>query len=158
MDALPFAADSLDLIWSEGAIYNMGFEEGIEAWRPFLRAGGVLAVSEITWLRPDSPEELREFWHAEYPQIATASEKVASLERAGYDVLGYFTLPPTDWIRNYYEPTAERIPSFLERHAGSPEAEEIAEMEREECDLYKRFQEWYGYGFYVARKPHTREA
>ena len=55
MDSLPFAAESLDLIWSEGAIYNMGFSKGIEAWRPFLRPGGVIAVSEITWLRPTLP-------------------------------------------------------------------------------------------------------
>ena len=53
MDSLTFAEESLDLIWSEGAIYNMGFGKGIEAWRPFLRSGGVLAVSEITWLRPN---------------------------------------------------------------------------------------------------------
>jgi len=48
MDSLPFANESLDLIWSEGAIYNIGFAKGVEAWRPILRTGGVLAVSEIT--------------------------------------------------------------------------------------------------------------
>lgn len=51
MYLLPFAEESLDLIWSEGAIYNMGFRIGVEAWRPFLKPGGLLAVSEITWLR-----------------------------------------------------------------------------------------------------------
>jgi len=152
MEALPFAAVSLDLIWSEGAIYNMGFSTGIEAWRPLLRPGGVMAVSEITWLRPDPPEGIRRHWNAEYPEIATASEKIAILERAGYDLLGYFVLPPTDWIDNYYEPTAERLPAFLERHAGGPEAEEVVAMERQEADLYKRYQKWFSYGFYVVRK------
>lgn len=151
MDSLPFAPESLDLIWSEGAIYNIGFEEGIRAWRPFLRAGGVLAVSEITWLRPDPPEEIRTHWETEYPQIATASEKVAGLERAGYDLLGYLTLPSADWVLNYYEPTTERVPAFLERHAREPEAAEIVEMEREEFNLYQRFQDWFSYGFYIAR-------
>ena len=152
MDSLPFAAESLDLIWSEGAVYNMGFRTGIEAWRPFLRSGGVLAVSEITWLRPDPPEEIRQHWISEYPEIATASEKIAILERAGYDLLGYLVLPSTNWLDNYYQPTEERIPAFLERHAGLPEAAEIVEMERREADLYKRYQEWFSYGFYVARK------
>ena len=152
MDSLPFAAESLDLIWSEGAIYNMGFSTGIEAWRPFLRPGGVIAVSEITWLRPDPPEEIRQHWNSEYPEIATASEKTAILEPAGYDLLGYLVLPSTNWVDNYYEPTEERMPAFLERHAGLPEAEELAEMERREADLYKRYQDWFSYGFYVARK------
>ncbi|MBE0566574.1 MAG: methyltransferase domain-containing protein [Krumholzibacteria bacterium] len=152
MDALPFAADSLDLIWSEGAIYNMGFSRGIAAWRPLLRPGGVIAVSEITWLRPDPPEEIGRHWHAEYPEIATAAEKIVILERAGYDLLGYLVLPSTNWIDNYYEPTEERIPAFLERHAGRPEAAAVVGMERREIDLYRRYQDWFGYGFYVARK------
>jgi SAM-dependent methyltransferase len=152
MDSLPFAADSLDLIWSEGAIYNMGFSAGIEAWRPFLRPGGVIAVSEITWLRPDPPEEIRQHWNSEYPEIATASEKIAILERTGYDLLGYLTLPSPNWVDNYYEPTEERMPAFLERHAGLPEAAEIVGMERQEADLYRRYQDWFSYGFYVARK------
>ena len=150
MDSLPFAAESLDLIWSEGAIYNMGFGTGIEAWRPFLRPGGVIAVSEITWLRPDPPEEIRKHWNSEYPEIATASEKIAILERAGYDLLGYLVLPSINWVDNYYVPTEERIPAFLERHAGLPEAAEIVEMERQEADLYRRYQDWFSYGFYVA--------
>jgi SAM-dependent methyltransferase len=152
MDSLTFAEESLDLIWSEGAIYNMGFGKGIEAWRPFLRSGGVLAVSEITWLRPNPPEEIRQHWIAEYPEIATAAEKIAILETAGYDLLGYLVLPATNWIDNYYEPTAQRMPGFLARHADVPEAAEVVEMERQEADLYKRYQDWFSYGFYVARK------
>jgi len=152
MKSLPFAAESLDLIWSEGAIYNIGFSVGIEAWKPCLRPGGVIAVSEITWLRPEPPEEIRRHWNAEYPEIATACEKITILERAGYDLLGYLVLPATNWTDNYYEPTEERIPAFLERHAGRPEAAEIVEMERREADLYKRYQDWFSYGFYVARK------
>ena len=152
MDSLPFAAESLDLIWSEGAIYNMGFSAGVEAWRPFLRPGGVIAVSEITWLRPDPPEEIRQHWNSEYPEIATASEKIAILERAGYDLLGYLVLPSTNWIDNYYEPTEERMPAFLERHAELSEAADLVDMARREEDLYRRYRDWLSYGFYVDRQ------
>jgi len=34
MDALPFADEAFDVIWSEGAIYNMGFEAGVWYNRP----------------------------------------------------------------------------------------------------------------------------
>jgi SAM-dependent methyltransferase len=152
MDSLPFATESLDLIWSEGAIYNIGFAQGIEAWRPILRTGAVLAVSEITWLHPDPPEEIWQHWHNEYPEIATASEKIAILERGGYDLLGYFVLPATSWIDHYYAPTEARISAFLQRHAGQSDAEALVTMERQEADLYRRFQDWFSYGFYVARK------
>jgi SAM-dependent methyltransferase len=152
MDSLPLPAEAFDLIWSEGAIYNMGFREGISAWRRFLRPGGILAVSEITWLQPDPPEEIRRHWESEYPQIGTASEKIAVLEREGFDLVGYTVLSPTAWIDAYYRPTAERVPAFLERHRGGSEAAEIVALEREEADLYGRYRDWFSYGFYITRK------
>jgi SAM-dependent methyltransferase len=155
MDALPFVPESLDMIWSEGAIYNIGFAAGLAAWRPFLRPGGLLAVSEITWLAPDPPEEIRQHWAGEYPEIATAAEKIATLERAGYDLRGFFMLPDTCWLDHYYEPIEERLPAFLERHASglhASEADEIAAGERREADLYRRYREWFSYGFSIARR------
>jgi SAM-dependent methyltransferase len=152
MDSLPFAEESLDLIWSEGAIYNIGFRKGVAAWRPFLKPGGVLTVSEITWLRSDPPQEIFEHWNSEYPEIATATEKIATLESAGYDLVGYFVLPPNCWIDKYYGPTELRIPGFLARHADEPDAFQVVEMERHEAELYHRYQDWFSYGLYVVRK------
>lgn len=152
MDCLPFTEESFDLIWSEGAIYNIGFKKGIELWKPFLKTGGVLAVSEITWLHPNPPDEIREHWEAEYPEIATAAEKIKSLEVAGYDLLGYSVLPPSNWISNYYSPTESRIPKFFARHIGVKEAEDLIAMERQEALLYEQYQDWFSYGFYVVAK------
>ncbi len=112
----------------------------------------MLAVSEITWLGPDPPEEIRQHWLGEYPEIATAAEKITTLERAGYDLRGFFTLPETCWLDQYYEPLAARLPAFLERHAGSPEAAEITADGRREIDLYRRFKAWFSYGFFIAAR------
>ena len=38
------AAPPADLIWSEGAIYNIGFERGLKEWREFLKPGGHMVV------------------------------------------------------------------------------------------------------------------
>ena len=45
MDALPFEDDSFDALWSEGAIYNMGFAKGVNEWKRYLKQGGVLVAS-----------------------------------------------------------------------------------------------------------------
>ena len=50
MDNLPFQNEELDLIWSEGAIYNIGFERGLNEWRRYLKPGGYIAVSEVRGL------------------------------------------------------------------------------------------------------------
>ncbi len=150
MDKLPFEAASLDVIWSEGAIYNMGFENGVTAWRRFLKPGGVLAVSELTWFTRSRPDELDAHWGKEYPEVDTAAAKLAVLEKSGYRILGYFPLPEHCWMDNYYRPTAKRIPAFLDEHDHSDAAQAIADMEQAEVALYQKYRAYVGYGFYIA--------
>ncbi len=152
MDALPFAEGEFDVIWSEGAVYNMGFEAGVSAWRRFLKPGGKLIVSEITWLSATRPAELQSHWEAEYPEIDVASAKIGLLERHGYSPEGYFALPVHCWLENYYRPMQSRFDAFLERHGHSDQAKAIVDAERHEIALYERFRDYYSYGVYVAKK------
>jgi SAM-dependent methyltransferase len=156
MDALPFDEESLDLIWSEGAIYNIGYEQGVRTWRPFLKPGGVLVASEITWLTDRRPAELDAYWSAAYSEIDTASNKLAVLERQGYTPIGYFVLPRSCWFDEYYGPMQERFEAFLQRHGSTQQAEALVASEREEIRLYERFQDYYSYGVYIARKSSAR--
>jgi SAM-dependent methyltransferase len=152
MEALPFEDAQFDAIWSEGAIYNMGFAPGVDAWRKFLKPGGVLAVSELTWLTAARPAELEAHWEAEYPEVDTASAKLAVLERLGFSPIGYFPLPERCWLDTYYRPLQRRIPAFLERHGASAAARAVAEAEEREIALYERHAAFVSYGYYVARK------
>jgi SAM-dependent methyltransferase len=153
IDALPFDDGAFDVIWSEGAIYNIGFQEGALGWKRYLKPGGILVVSEITWLTQERPKELSAYWQAEYPQIALASEKFSVLEQLGYSPCGYFVLPPECWTDHYYTPIQERLETFLQRHSRSKEAQAIAAAERAEIELYRKHQSLYSYGMYIARVP-----
>ena len=152
MDALPFADAAFDAIWSEGAVYNMGFAAGVAAWRRILKPGGVLAVSELTWLTATRPADLQAHWDAEYPEVETASAKIAVLERAGYTVIGYFPLPERCWLDHYYRPMQARFDAFLARHGQSAAARAVVDAERAEIALYDRHRAFVSYGFYIARK------
>lgn len=152
MDMLTFEAGSLDVIWSEGAIYNMGFEAGLTAWRRFLKPGGIVAVSELTWLTAERPAPLHEHWMREYPEVGTAAEKMTVLERAGYAPLGYFPLAEHCWLDNYYRPMEARFEAFLERHDHGDAAKAIVAAEKTEIALYERYSAYVSYGFYVARR------
>jgi len=152
MDALPFEEHSLDAIWSEGAIYNMGFENGIKTWRRFLKPGGILAVSELTWLTDERPTELDQHWQHEYPEVDTASAKMAILETNGYVPVGYFPLPERCWLDNYYRPMQARFTDFLVRHGESASAKAIIEAEKLEIALYERFSAFVSYGYFIARR------
>jgi len=152
MEALPFAKSGFDAIWSEGAIYNMGFAAGIRAWREFLKPNGILAVSELTWLTGQRPEELQAHWDREYPEVDTASKKIAVLEELGFSLIGYFPLPEHCWLNNYYTPMRQRFTAFLDRHGHSKAARAIVDAEEKEIALYERCRSYVSYGYYIARK------
>jgi ubiquinone/menaquinone biosynthesis C-methylase UbiE len=152
MDDLPFSDKELDVIWSEGAIYNMGFSEGISYWRRFLKPGGKLVVSEITWLTNDRPEELTKYWKNEYPQIDTASSKLKILEQNGYTPEAYFYLPTECWIENYYSPMSKIFDDFLESSENKELAKQIINQERLEISFYEKYKNYYSYGVYIAQK------
>ncbi|MGI9452093.1 MAG: class I SAM-dependent methyltransferase [Geminicoccaceae bacterium] len=152
MEDMPFEEATLDAIWSEGAIYNIGFANGIRTWRRFLQPGGILAVSELTWLTAERPAKLDDHWNREYPEVATASAKLTLLEAHGYSPIGYFPLPEKCWLDNYYRPMQQRFEAFLERHDTSEAAQAVVEAEQVEISLYERFSAFVSYGYYVARK------
>ena len=152
MDDLPFADEELDVIWSEGAIYNIGFEKGVTEWRRFLKAGGLLVASEITWLTDCRPEELQKHWDNEYPEIDVASAKIRILEKHGFSPVGYFVLPEHCWLDEYYRPMQARFEDFLNRNGNSEEAREIVNAEQHEIALYETYKSHISYGVYIAKK------
>jgi len=152
MDNLPIGDEEYDVIWSEGAIYNIGFERGVKDWNRYLKVSGLLVASEITWIASSRPSELQKYWDEEYPEIDLASSKIHVLEKNGYSPIGYFVLPEHCWLENYYRPMQNSFEDFLNRHGKSEEAREIVEAENREIELYERYKAHYSYGVYIAKK------
>ena len=151
MDDLPFSEDSFDVVWAEGSIYNMGFSNGIEYLKRFLKPGGIMAVSEVIWLTKDRPAEINDFWQNEYPEIATPSRKMKILEEQGFVLKGYFPFPKSAWWNNYYQPLQGRFDEFLSKYQ-SEAAKQLIEAENMEIELYEKYSSYYSYGFFIAQK------
>lgn len=152
MDALTFQEEELDLIWSEGAIYNIGFERGLKEWRKILKTGGYIAVSEASWFTDERPEEIEKFWIDAYPEIDTIPNKVAQLQKAGYIPVATFILPENCWTEHFYKPQDRSQEIFLDKYAGNPTAEQLVANERREAKLYDLYKSYYGYVFYIGKK------
>ncbi len=152
MDNLPFRNEELDLIWSEGAIYNIGFERGLMEWRRFLKTGGYIAVSEASWFTEERPSEIDLFWKDAYPGIDTIPNKIAQMQRAGYIPVATFILPEICWTENFYVPQVVAQESFLKNYEGDRTVEEFIANERREVQLYYKYKDYYGYVFYIGKK------
>ena len=151
MNHLDYPPHHFDLIWSEGAIACMGFDAGLEAWRALLAPGGHIAVSELCWFDPRPPRECAEFLAAAYPPMRDIAANREAVERAGYEPIGEFPLPPSSWWRDYYEPLLRNIAAFRARHPGDPVADAVAGQSELEIEIYRRHSEHYGYVFFVMR-------
>ena len=149
---MDFADASFDLIWSEGAIYIAGFAAGLCAWRRFLKAGGWVAVSELTWLEPDPPAEAVAFWARSYPGMRSIERNCRIVAEAGYLDTDGFVLPVQDW-NNYYGPAERRVAELREKYADDREVIAILDRACREHDLFRAYSDAYGYVFYVMRKP-----
>jgi len=151
MDNLTFDENSFDVIWSEGAVYNIGFEKGLTLWRKYLKDNGYIAVSEISWLTDTRPEEIEQYWVNAYSEIDTIENKLSVIEKCGYTSVAHFVMDEKCWL-NYYQPLLENAEEFLKKYDYADEVKEFLELGKIEADMYNRFKDYYSYVFYIAKK------
>ncbi len=153
MKFLPFQENVFDVIWGEGSIYLTGFEKGLILWKSFLKPGGYLVVSEISWLRDNPPCELQQYWNSSYPAMNTIPGNLASIENRGYKLSGYFVLPDNAWWNDYYGPLESKISRLMKCYREDPKALKILEAEEIEMEMFRRYSDYFGYVFFIMQKP-----
>ncbi len=146
----PLPDQSFDLIWCEAAIYNVGFQSGLQRWRRLLSAGGCFAVSEVCWLTSSPPQKAVDFWQTEYPAITSIDQYLAMVRAAGYQPVGHFVMPAKDW-QNYYDPLEKHLATFRSQHPTNNAAQSLCDSVQREIDLWKECGDSYGYVFYLGK-------
>ncbi|NJN30717.1 MAG: class I SAM-dependent methyltransferase [Synechococcales cyanobacterium RM1_1_8] len=145
MGKLDWPEASVDLLWSEGAAYNLGFESALRGWRPLLAEAGIAVVSELSWFTEAVPEAAIAYWQQAYPTMGSEAENINRAVRAGFTVLSTQRLPSEAWWRNYYDPLRKR----MQQLEGTPALQEVIRETEAEMALFENFSDCYGYTFYV---------
>lgn len=151
MESLPFEKSSLDLIWSEGAIDNIGFEKGLSHWRGFLKEGGCIAVTCPSWLTKEHPAEAEKFWSDAGSQLDLIGKNIEIMQNCGYRFIAAFVLDEDCWTENYFYPRERAIQRLIEKYDSCDTVMEYAGLNRREMELYLRYKQHYGYVFYIGR-------
>ena len=152
MQQMDFPSASFDVIWSEAAIYNLGFENGLKKVKSFVRPGGCVVVSEAVWLKPQPPTPVIEFWR-QYPEIDTVENKLEVIDRFGYKIEGHFVLPECDWTADYYDPMEILLAEKSKEWAECPQGLEVIHEARNEIDVFRKYSDYFGYAFFVMSRP-----
>ncbi|WP_028117215.1 methyltransferase domain-containing protein [Ferrimonas senticii] len=147
MTELPFAANSFDLIWSEGSAYIMGVEAALQQWQPLLQQDGVLVLSDLVWLVDSPAQAAKAFWSNDYPAMTTVAERLTQIEQAGYQLLDTFTLSRQAWD-NYSVPLTARV---AELQGCMPDSQAIKDI-KHELQIYADHLGEFGYQMFVMQK------
>src|SRR5438132_5975181 len=147
MKDIPQVFQEIDLLWSEGAAYNIGFANALAIWAPALIPGGVAVISELSWLNAQAPDAVRDFFRSGYPDMQSVQHNVAVAESAGYKVLATYTLPRQAWVDGYYDILAPRAKALLDHP--EPAVRDFAAETIREIEVFECSEDSYGYVFYV---------
>ena len=153
MAHLDQAPGSFDLIWSEGALYNVGIRNALRVCYLLLRPGGYLAFTDAVWRKESPPPELKAGFDLDYPTMGWLDDNLAAIHDCGFDLIGHFTLPDEAWWEDFYTPMEVLINELRRRYAGDLEALAILDQLAEEPAIHRRYNEFFAYEFFVARRP-----
>ncbi|MGD2067013.1 MAG: class I SAM-dependent methyltransferase [Candidatus Bathyarchaeota archaeon] len=148
---LEFEDNHFDVIWSEGAIFVIGFEKGLREWKRLLTPKGYVVVSELCWLKDGAPQEAKKYVTQVYPPVKTIEENIEIIENSGYRLVGSFVLPSKSWWDNYYTPIERKLPVLKAKYKDDKEALQVIACEEIEIESFRKYSDYYGYVFYVTQ-------
>ena len=143
---------SFDLVWSEGALYNIGIENALRVCRRLLRPGGYLAFTDAVWRGEEAPPQVKAIFQDDYPTMGRAPDVLAAIESCGLFPIDHFTLPDEAWWDDFYTPMRHRIEELRGSYASDDEALAILDQLAQEPEMHQKYSDYYAYEFFVARR------
>jgi ubiquinone/menaquinone biosynthesis C-methylase UbiE len=148
---MDFKNSTFDIIWSEGAIFVMGFQNGLKKCNQLLKQKGYFVVSEAVLLLPNLPKPLKEFWDKEYHDIKDIKSNISMIEDEGFNVLYHFTLPKSCWV-DFYSQMNEQIKELKKKYHNNKTALQVFENFEKEKKMYDDYSDYFGYQFFIMQK------
>jgi SAM-dependent methyltransferase len=150
MKDIPSVFPGIDLLWAEGAAYNIGFANALVTWARAIQPNGFAVVSELCWLTEKIPDAVREFFRSGYPDMQSVPQTIELAEKAGYKIFNTYTLPKEAWVKDYYDILEPRAKSLINHSDGG--VRDFAVETLKEIETFKISEDSYGYVFYLLQR------
>jgi len=144
--------ESFDLIWSEGALYNIGIESALRICYGLLGPGGYLAFTDAVWRKEIPPPEVKASFDLDYPTMGRVPDVLAAIGRTGFSLVDHFTLPDEAWWDDFYTPMERRIEELRRKYPDDAESRTALDEIASEPEMHRRHSDYYGYEFFVVQK------
>lgn len=88
----------------------------------------------------------------EYPTMGRVDDVLATIEAAGLDLVGHFTLPDQAWSDDFSASMEARIAQLRLASTGDNVTLRILDELAAEPEMHRRYSDYYAYEFFVARR------
>lgn len=130
---MDFPDESFHIIWSEGSIYAIGFENGLRQWKRFLKPDGFMVI------------------HDEQGNI---KEKLDHISKCGYELLRYFILSKETWWKEYFYPLEKLIVKAQVRYSNNLKVLEEIKQAQGELDIFKKYPERNSSVYFIMKRKY----
>ncbi len=137
---MDFEENTFDIIWSEGALYFMGFQNGLRRCHRFLKRSELLAVTEMVCLVNNPTVPVIHCFEKEYPAIKTVAGNLELIQSERFQATFYFTLPKSAWLESFYLPRGEELIRLKKKYKGNKIPSGVFEEMNYEITFFKKFQ------------------
>lgn len=149
MAAIDVEPHVFDIIWAEGSIFILGLEKGLNLWKKHLKPDGILALTDLFWLKPGAPGELKTFFEHISPGMMSSEDALKVIETCGYQPVSHFQLPACAWWDDFYLPLEEVLKQSRSTYSDNPDAMGLIQHLQMEIDMFRKYPEYYGYVFFI---------
>lgn len=145
--------ESYDLIWSEGALYNIGIAHALRICHGLLRPGGYLVFTDAIWRKENPPDEIKDSFDQDYPDMGRVDDVVNMIGTGGFELVDHFALPDEAWWETFYTPMLQRIDALRVEYRHDAEALGVLDTIAREPEMHRRYSDYYAYEFFITRRP-----
>lgn len=92
---MDFPDESFDIIWAEGSVHVLGFENSIKKWSQYLKPEGFIVIHD------DNKEKIK---------------NLETIEKYNYQLIDEFELSHKVWWEEYYKPLEQLIKKFRDNY------------------------------------------
>ena len=131
MMQVPFSDNAFDIVWAEGSIALIGFQEGLRRWRCLIRPSGYLVLHD---------------------NVDNITGKQKWIDECGYRLIDHFIIGKDVWWDIYYRPLQEKIRSYAGKADRSNDETKTMHALKLEIDQFHSNPAYHGSAFFIIQR------
>ena len=132
---MDFTDEYFDIIWAEGTVFILGFQQSLTKWRRFIKPGGFLVLHD---------------------EVGDLSNKLKMIPGLGFALIDNILISGDDWWEKYFKPLQEGMRKIYAQYRDNKEARDFLDARQAEIDKFNKDREANGSVYIILQRSPLR--